>query len=314
MIWQLEHVTLPGRTHARLDGVSVTIPAGITAVLGPSGAGKSSLLNLLVGFERPAKGSVRRCDLPTERLACYWVPQSRGLWPELDVRAHLDEVAPRSSIEMAARRDELLERCGLDRLASAHPDRLSAGEQDRLALARAVMADASVLVMDEPLANVDRERSVACWHILRELHQRGTSIVFASHVAEIVLREAQYVIGIHRGQMLGAGALPVFYDDPPNEIAAGLLGPANWFEDNEAEQWLLGASANRRCYRPEQITVTATDSNSSKLMVRAWRRAGSLGELQVIRTDRSECRTVWHCHTGEGFSPGERVALSVSIA
>src|SRR5690606_31158038 len=85
-LWKLENVTLAGRRQPRLDGVSLEIPPGATAVLGHSGAGKTSLLNLLVEFETPDAGTIEHTRLRGNgRLGLFWVPPDLGLWPHLTV-------------------------------------------------------------------------------------------------------------------------------------------------------------------------------------------------------------------------------------
>jgi len=100
-LWTLRDVSLPGRSGPRLDRVTVEIPAGVCAVAGPSGAGKTSLLNLLVGFERPQSGTIERDQAIASadrngsgRLRVYWCPPDDGLWTHLTVREHLETVSP----------------------------------------------------------------------------------------------------------------------------------------------------------------------------------------------------------------------------
>jgi iron(III) transport system ATP-binding protein len=97
-IWRLTDVTLAGRSRPRLDAVTLTIPPGVTAVLGESGAGKTSLLNLLVGFERPSSGRVDR----STNASLFWSPPDHGLWPHQTVREHLESVRPQASAHQRA--------------------------------------------------------------------------------------------------------------------------------------------------------------------------------------------------------------------
>ena len=126
-LWQLDFVSL---APARLCEITLAIPRGITAVLGWSGAGKTSLLDLLVGFEKPDTGTI----VGAVRVA--WVPQNGGLWPHCTAREHL-EIARRSGGGI----DELLAAFDLLEKAGAFPGQLSEGEQSRLAVARALAAD-----------------------------------------------------------------------------------------------------------------------------------------------------------------------------
>ena len=81
-LWKLENVTLLGQNRPRLDGISLKIVHGVTAVVGPSGAGKTSLLDLLTEFEKPDRGNIAtNLEQGEQRLPLYWVPQTDGLWP-----------------------------------------------------------------------------------------------------------------------------------------------------------------------------------------------------------------------------------------
>src|SRR5436190_3191501 len=148
-LWTLDRVSLGPR---RLHEVSVAISPGVTAVLGWSGAGKTSLLNLLVGFEKPERGII------AGPRSVFWVPQNGGLWPHCTAREHLRIV--KKSDEGV---DEMLEAFDLTERSDARPSELSDGEQARLSVARALMATVDVLVMDEPLVHVDPARVANYW-------------------------------------------------------------------------------------------------------------------------------------------------------
>src|SRR5687768_310155 len=125
-LWTLDDVTL---APARLRGIWLQISRGVTAVLGWSGAGKTSLLNLLVGFEKPSSGSIHFSNPGTELM---WVPQNGGLWPHCTVREHLALVRPDSDSTI------LLDTFDLRHREAARPDELSQGERSRLSIARAL--------------------------------------------------------------------------------------------------------------------------------------------------------------------------------
>ncbi|MFO1093920.1 MAG: ATP-binding cassette domain-containing protein [Planctomycetaceae bacterium] len=287
-LWTLDGATLPGRSGPRLDRVSVVIPSGVCAIAGPSGAGKTSLLNLLVEFERPASGQVvRSIDEPdaaatgysARRLPVYWCPPDDGLWPHLSVREHLESVAPISD-DRAQRIDGLLGAFGLLALAAARPDSLSEGERARVSVARALASGARVLVMDEPLAHVNRSLRRACWCALRETCARqGTSLVFSSHDAETIVREAEHVICLDAGRVVWSGPVAELYARPPSLALAEFLGPVNWFEPDEAAAWLATPMNGPRGVRPEALVVTPTETGP--LVVEEAVDIGGLGEVQL---------------------------------
>src|SRR5215218_6770576 len=201
-LWTLDGVSLGA---ARLSEITVTIWPGVTAVLGWSGAGKTSLLNILVGFEKPELGIL---DGPK---SLYWSPQNHGLWPHCTTREHLELV--RCS---EARVNELLKAFDLTDRADVRPDELSEGERSRLAVARALAAPAKVLVLDEPMAHVDPSRLPRYWSAIRQyLQADNRSLVFSTHIPEAALSEAQNVVCLQGGQVLHAGPVASTYSRPP---------------------------------------------------------------------------------------------------
>ncbi|HVJ84816.1 MAG TPA: ATP-binding cassette domain-containing protein [Caulifigura sp.] len=179
-LFRLTDVTLAGAQRPRLSYVSAEIVSGVTVVLGPSGSGKTSLLNLLVGMEQPDSGRIETSIPANDRLPLFWSPADGGLWPGVSIVDHLRLVMP-GSAQPAAIQD-WLDRFDLTSAAAETVEQLSAGERSRLSLARALAADAAVLVLDEPLAHVDRERLPKYWGVIRETcAARGASLVYAAH-------------------------------------------------------------------------------------------------------------------------------------
>jgi len=211
--------------------VGVTL-GGSPARLGPSGAGKTSLLNLLVGYERPDRGAVITTVVKGERaLAVYWAPQTAGLWPHLTVREHVTLAMPRADQEKAM---ALLDTLDVAARAEARPDELSEGERSRVAVARALAADPAVLVMDEPFASVDVARVSRYWQVVREhLAATGASLVFATHRPDAVLAEAERVLCLRGGRLIYEGPVADLYWRPRSPDEAACLGEGNWLTPEE---------------------------------------------------------------------------------
>ncbi|MEK6260856.1 MAG: ATP-binding cassette domain-containing protein [Planctomycetota bacterium] len=320
MLWSLSAVSLSGRRVPRLDRVTVEIPRGVTAVLGQSGAGKTSLLNVLVGFERPNSGRVEFRGASTEeKLGVFWSPSSHGLWPHLTVREHLITVG-RSDVA------ELLARFDLAALADAKPGSLSLGERSRLSVARALASGARVLVMDEPLSHVDEARVDAYWKVIREqCAAAGTSLVFATHSPEVALREASHVVCLAEGRLSYTGSVEELYEQPSSPELAHLLGPCNWMTSGDEQRWLTASpnsSGNARmagrletdptgatCVRPERLGVEASANGSLK--VEAARFAGASAEVDLVDERDGVRRTFVHRPVGQTLKTGDRVLLKV---
>lgn len=310
-VWKLEQVTLSGHPRPRLAGVSLEIGRGLTAVLGHSGAGKTSLLNLLVGFERPDQGAIASAiDRSADRLPLFWCPPGDGLWPHLTVAQHVTAVLPPGS-DSQTKSAELLAAFNLADKSDSFPDQLSQGECSRLALTRAVASEARVLVLDEPLVHVDLAGSRQFWESLRACFGEAsrTAVVFSTHSPEVVVREAQQVICLSEGRAVYSGSVQQLYHDPPSSELAWCLGPANWVGEGSPQNWLAGHSVGRRCYRPEEIRVDlATDS---PLVVQTATFSGSLGELELLDERSGQRQRVFHRPASNLLRAGHRVLLHV---
>src|SRR6185437_7045283 len=167
-----------------LKGVSVTVPQGkVVALLGPSGSGKTTLLRAVAGLEAPHTGSIRvgdavffdrakKIDLPAEQRGLGLVFQSYALWPH---RTVFDNVAYGLKLrgvgadEMKARVERALAQIGLAHLAARYPHQLSGGQQQRVALARALVYEPAVILLDEPLSNLDAKLREEARAWLRQL-------------------------------------------------------------------------------------------------------------------------------------------------
>ena len=305
-LWTLTEATLRGGARPRLERISLEIPVGRTAILGHSGAGKTSLLNLLVGFERPSAGRVEVHRPATDRLPLFWVPENDGLWPHLTASEHLRAVSPDPR-----HGDQLLSAFDLEALSQVRPERMSRGERSRLAVARALGSGAAVLVMDEPLAHVDPARIGRYWDVLRShcaAHQ--VSLVFATHTPEATLAEADYVVCLHDGRVLFTGSVQELYQNPPSAALAAFLGPANWYEPGEAGGWLDDPQPGRRCYRPEQIRVLP--DAAGRHVVSSTRFCGSYEIVDMSDTAAGAATRLYHRPAREQLRPGDRVCVRVA--
>ncbi|MFN0051964.1 MAG: ATP-binding cassette domain-containing protein [Planctomycetales bacterium] len=308
-LWKLVRVTLPGRTRPRLENVTLTIPAGVTAILGPSGAGKSSLLNLLVGEESGAKGTLLRCfQPPADRLPLFWSPPDDGLWPHLTVGRHLSTVTPRGEY-----RDQHLKKLllafDLADKSDARPDQLSQGERGRLAVARALAADPCVLVLDEPLTHVDQSRVWKYWDVIQaHRRKRGpAALVFSTHSPDVVIREAEHVICLDEGQVVYSGRVEQLYLSPPSAELGWNLGPLNWIDESDSALWLRNAATGCRGYRPEQLAVVP--AIDSPFVVQQYRHCGAVAEVELLDERSGASRRFFHRPQSSGWRIGERVML-----
>lgn len=194
-----------------LDAASYRLEAGtFSALLGRSGSGKSTLLHLLAGLERPDSGHIWCSDteltaLSEEQMTLYrrrhigFIFQFFHLFPTLTVDENVG-----LSLELSGIRGEvgpLLERVGLWDRRGAYPDRLSGGEQQRVAVARALIHRPQLLLADEPTGNLDAENGAQVLQLLRELSRdQGTTLLVATHSPEVAAA-ADRVLEVRGGQV-----------------------------------------------------------------------------------------------------------------
>jgi iron(III) transport system ATP-binding protein len=289
-LWKLESVSLD----KRVRDVSLSITTGVTAVLGHSGAGKTSLLNLLVGFEKPTAGTIYG------RPATFWVAQDFGLWPHLTAAEHLQAVNYQKA--------DLLDEFDLRDRADALPHRLSQGERSRLSVARALATEATVLVLDEPLAHVDPARVGKYWEVIR---RRAKSLVFATHSPRAVLAEAKQVICLQEGRVIYSGEVEELYWRPTTPELAACFGEANWLGPDESRLWLRREESAARCYRPEQIELETAPE--SPLVVESARFEGAVAEVELRHESNGKRRRFWHRPSGNHLAKGTRVVLKALL-
>lgn len=305
-LWKLEGVSLG----QRLRELTLSIGSGVTAVLGHSGAGKTSLLNLLVGFERVDMGTLAaEFDRGPHRIPLFWAPSDGGLWPHLTVSEHIAAVAEHSQ---QAEVNQWLDQFDLADRRDSRPDTLSAGEQARLSVVRALAADAAVLVMDEPLVHVDPSRVGKYWQVIREhVATKAKSLVFATHSPRSVLAEAQHVICLRDGRLQYNGEVEELYWKAATQELAGCLGEANWLEPEAARLWLRREESAARCFRPEQIL--AQQDEQSPFVVESSRFQGSVAELELRHEPSGKVRTFYHRPATNHLARGTRILLKALL-
>lgn len=300
--WHLRDVLLPGAdpSRPRLMVEDLIIPAGITAIIGPSGSGKSSLLMLLAGAVMAARGTIVARTADAGRLPFFWSPDG-GWWPGLTVRGHLAAVVPESG---AKNIDGLLADFDLATRADMLPERLSAGECDRLAVARGLAGGARTLLLDEPFAHLDDAHAARLWErLLARAAAADMDLVYATHAPERVLGWAEQAVCLHDGRVLAAARVEDLYHRPASEAVASCLGVANWFDAEAARHW-LGDEATAGCVRPERLAVVEDGEASSTVAVSRFHGVFTATTI----TAGSASRTLFHRSAGP-LAVGARVTL-----
>lgn len=191
--------------------------AAVTALFGASGAGKTSIINAITGLLRPDRGrivvngrclfdSVNRIDTPVHRRRARVVFQESRLFPHLNVRQNLLYGRWLAGKRAGTELDEVAGFLGLESLLSRRPRTLSGGERQRVAIGRALLADPAVLLLDEPLASLDRARKQEIFPYLEKLVASAKiPILYVSHAWEEIERLAETVVVIENGRVESVG-------------------------------------------------------------------------------------------------------------
>lgn len=223
---------------AAVKDVTLNLPSrSFTALLGPSGCGKTTLLRLIAGFEQPTAGSVRfdgvtmadqSTMVPPEKRNLGIVFQSYALWPHMDVAANVAYPLKGRGVgraEIESRVADALSMVALDGYAGRSVDALSGGQRQRVALARCLVTGTSIILLDEPLANLDVHLRAAMLDIFADIHQRtGATIVFVTHDQSEALALADTIVVLDRGRVQQIGSPQEIYARPASAMVAGFVG------------------------------------------------------------------------------------------
>jgi spermidine/putrescine transport system ATP-binding protein len=320
-----------------VTGIDLTVPKGaFVALLGPSGCGKTTCLRMIGGFEQPSEGTVLVDGRPMNGVPPYQRPvnmvfQHYALFPHLDVQANvsygLRQRRPRIERgEIARRTAEALELVRLGGYAGRRVHELSGGQQQRVALARAIVNRPSVLLLDEPLAALDRKLRTAMQIELQSLQRElGITFLLVTHDQEEALSMSDLVCVMNAGRIEQMAPPEQVYDQPSTLFVADFVGKANRISGFvEADGRTLRLADGRSLpvsaptpgpatavLRPEAIRLARGEERDGLTGIVTHRiflgnsveyavAADGLGEM-LVTADRSATR--------ETIEPGERVTL-----
>ncbi|MFI6817753.1 ABC transporter ATP-binding protein [Nonomuraea sp. NPDC050328] len=225
-----------GDDHAVRDLHLEMAEGEFVCLLGPSGCGKTTTLRMIAGFVEPDGGSVaidgrELSGVPPHRRPTSIVFQDYALFPHMTVRRNIGYGlrAQRVPAEQARRRIEaMLELLALEQLGDRYPNQLSGGQQQRVALARSLVTEPKVLLMDEPLSNLDAKMRIRLRTELRQLHKRlGLTTVYVTHDQEEALSMADRVAVMDRGELQQYATPDKLYHQPVNRFVADFIGLNN---------------------------------------------------------------------------------------
>ncbi len=214
-------------------------PGELVTLLGPSGCGKTTTLRMIGGFETPSRGIIRIGSedvtyLPPNKRDTAMVFQSYGLFPHMSV---FDNVAYGLKLRKCSREEirrrvtESLTLVGLEHLGERAPGRLSGGQQQRVALARSLIVEPGVLLLDEPLSNLDALLREQMRVEIRKIQKNlGITAVYVTHDRVEAMSLSDRIVVMHQGRIVQTGTPFDIYSDPISPFVAGFVGKAAFFE------------------------------------------------------------------------------------
>src|SRR5437879_4748624 len=307
-----------GKT-AVLQDISLEIASQeLFFLLGPSGCGKTTLLRLIAGFYQPDSGEVLFGDrpmngVPPHRRNTGMVFQNYALWPHLTVAQNVVyglEVRLLSATEKKARVAEALAIVQMEKYASHTPNQLSGGQQQRVALARALVIRPDLLLLDEPLSNLDAKLRLEMREEIRRIHaQTRITTIYVTHDQKEALSLASRMAVMRDGSIEQIGDPRTVYREPANRFVADFIGETNWLAAEVQGQFDGGmrlktdfgefcalANANLTIgqkvwlgFRPEAVEFGAGPGNSLALAIA---QVSYLGEIEQYELRLSPAVTV----------------------
>ena len=267
-------------TTAAVDDVSLTVERGaLFALLGPSGCGKTTLLRMIAGFETPNSGHIVIDGVDVTALPPYARPvnmmfQSYALFPHLDVAGNIAFGLRQERMDRrrrASRVDEMLALVQMSNYAGRRPRELSGGQRQRVALARALAKMPKLLLLDEPLAALDRKlRAETRLELIGIKERVGTTFLVVTHDQEEALSIASHIAVMNRGRLVQIGTPAEIYERPSSRFVADFVGEVNLFEGKLTAGFNCLALAVAGLEQPVPLPAAANlpDGASAALAVR----------------------------------------------
>jgi putative spermidine/putrescine transport system ATP-binding protein len=309
----IDHVSkdLGGRTI--VADMQLEVHAGeLTCLLGPSGCGKTTTLRMIGGFIQPDAGAILIDGSDVSRLAPEKRPtamvfQNYALWPHMSVFKNVSfglRLRKLPKREIKQRVENVLELVGLTHHVHSFPARISGGEQQRVALARALVLEPKVLLLDEPLSNLDAKLRVRVREDIREIQQRvGITTVFVTHDQDEALSISDRIAVMTAGRVEQYADPRTLYREPSTHFVASFVGTMNFYtgrvEDGVVElangirvpcdgAFRNGAGEVEIGVRPEDVQVSASGDGAEAIVLREIPR-GHYKEL-VLQLGGDEVR------------------------
>jgi len=268
------------------------------SILGPSGCGKSTLLRLIAGLEVPSRGQVffnnqeisgKKIYLPPEDRKFSMIFQDFALFPHLSVEKNIAYGVTGSRIEKQNRVNELLELVSLRHIASKMPHQISGGEQQRIAVARALAPKPRLILMDEPFSNLDYQLRLQLRREIREiLKQEGVPTILVTHDQVEAITFSERILLMYQGKLIQAGTPKEIYQNPKTLWASSFVGEANHLSVEWEEKSLkssfgfvdvpseIGKETRILMVRPEDFFIESVPDKESNGVIKTVEFSGAV--------------------------------------
>ena len=333
---QIDNVTKAYGKNIVIQGLSAEIqPGEFFTLLGPSGCGKTTLLRMIIGFNSIEGGEIRVDgkvinQIPTNRRNMGMVFQNYAVFPHMSVR---DNVAyglktrhvPKA--ERYKRADEILKLVKIDDYADRMPTQLSGGQQQRVALARAIVIQPEVLLMDEPLSNLDAKLRVEMRNVIKRIQRQvGITTVYVTHDQEEALAISDRIAVMHGGVIQQIGTPKHIYQRPANEFVSSFIGLSNFVDaenqngtldfgcDYRVPMTTLRSDAGRKvcvAVRPEEFLIRSAEEPGIPATVRSSVFLGMTQHYFLTLGEEKEIEVVVPSDRSDLIPDGEKVSLQI---
>ncbi|MGY3949437.1 polyamine ABC transporter ATP-binding protein [Aeromonas allosaccharophila] len=301
-----------------VDDISFQIPSGeFFTLLGPSGSGKTTCLRMIAGFEYPSDGEIRLFGEPCSTVPPYdrnlnTVFQDYALFPNMDVRDNIGYGLMLKGVAKAERYrkvDEMLELVRLPGVGKRRPSQLSGGQRQRIAIARALINQPRILLLDEPLGALDLKLREQMQLELKALQrQLGITFIFVTHDQQEALSMSDRICIFSQGKIEQIAAPDTIYDAPATPFVARFVGTVNLFEGEQARR--LCGDGSQMMVRPERIRLNEAGTPGWSGEIREVEYLGPFVRYRVSLGEQIEI-IVNHPNEGQArLSRGTQVSLS----
>jgi iron(III) transport system ATP-binding protein len=336
-----------------VDGITMDFEKGtLTTLLGPSGCGKTTTLRCIAGLERPDMGEVsiggstvfsQDTNLPPEKRMVGIVFQSYAIWPHMTV---FDNIAFPLKIRHASKQEtdqkvkKIMDLVRLSGLGDRPATQVSGGQQQRIALARALVFDPEVLLLDEPLSNLDTSlRDIVRLEVREIQRSLGITTIYVTHDQTEALSISDKVVVLQTGRVMAVGSPKEIYSRPPNDFVASFVGKSNLVRGKfermdgrlavvstavgDVSCGIVGTAQAKQgdevlvSIKPENVLIAADAQsggmNSFRGQVELTSYLGAFSEVHVTLGEKGEKQTIRALQNSESpaFADGQRISVTL---